>query len=127
MKNKINVVAGVIVNSDKKILLAKRKSGKWEFPGGKVELGETNQKALERELFEEFGVNTRTEDFIGYSTSENKNTIIDLFAYKSIVLEGDFKCKVHDEIIWEIPNNIKKYDLSEPDKEICEILIRVSS
>lgn len=57
----IHVVAAVIYNSRRQILLARRplhkhQGGKWEFPGGKVELHETATLALKRELFEELGI-----------------------------------------------------------------------
>ena len=54
------MVAGIIINQNK-ILIGKRKDkdiggGKWEFPGGKIEVGEINSEALERELYEELGI-----------------------------------------------------------------------
>lgn len=57
----IHVAVGVIINKDKQVLIAKRGShqhqgDKWEFPGGKVEDGETSQEALSRELKEELGI-----------------------------------------------------------------------
>ena len=57
----IHVVAGVLRDTRGRILLARRTEGRdlagaWEFPGGKVEFGESPAKALERELFEELGI-----------------------------------------------------------------------
>ena len=57
----MHVVVGVIVNSAKQILIAKRKAnthlaGLWEFPGGKLEAGEIPLDALKRELQEELGI-----------------------------------------------------------------------
>jgi len=57
----INVTAAII-ERDGKILIAKRSStsslpNKWEFPGGKVEAGETTEECLARELWEEFNIN----------------------------------------------------------------------
>ena len=61
----ITVVAALI-KVDNKILIAKRRTGnmhvinKWEFPGGKVELNETEEDAIEREIKEEFEINIKT-------------------------------------------------------------------
>lgn len=61
-KKSIQVVAGIIWSNDKQsILIAKRpehlhKGGYWEFPGGKIELGETAERALQRELYEELTI-----------------------------------------------------------------------
>src|SRR6476619_2625198 len=57
----VHVAVGVIVNKDGKILIAKRpeqshQGGLWEFPGGKVEQGESLFAALQRELFEELAI-----------------------------------------------------------------------
>jgi len=52
----IHVVAGVIYNAQGEILLARRQSGLWEFPGGKCEQGESVPQALARELQEELGI-----------------------------------------------------------------------
>jgi len=65
----IKVVAALI-KKDGKALIAKRATGneavfgKWEFPGGKVEPGETEKKAIEREIKEEFEMNIEVNKFI---------------------------------------------------------------
>ena len=60
-KNVIEVVTGILKNDQNEILIAQRpknkpKGGYWEFPGGKIELGENAFSALKREFFEEIGV-----------------------------------------------------------------------
>ena len=57
----IFVVAGILIDQDKSILLAQRSAEKsfplqWEFPGGKIEEGENSESALKRELFEELNI-----------------------------------------------------------------------
>ena len=65
----ITVVAALIKKEDK-ILIAKRSTGdlniigKWEFPGGKVELNETEETAIEREIFEEFDMMVKANKFL---------------------------------------------------------------
>jgi 8-oxo-dGTP diphosphatase len=61
------VAAALLVN-DNKILIAQRKStdklaGKWEFPGGKLEPGETLEECLKREMHEEFGIEVEVGEF----------------------------------------------------------------
>ena len=68
----IDVAAGIIQREDGKILLARRKPGShlagyWEFPGGKIEEGESPEECLERELLEELGIVTKTGAFVAES------------------------------------------------------------
>lgn len=60
-----HVVIGIVINSEKKVLIAQRlahqiKAGFWEFPGGKVEMDETAFNALQREFLEEIGVEVKS-------------------------------------------------------------------
>jgi 8-oxo-dGTP diphosphatase len=66
------VAAAVLVDSERRILLAQRPSGKpmaglWEFPGGKVDRGETPEAALVRELREELGIDVRPRDLAPFT------------------------------------------------------------
>ena len=78
--NEILVVAGVFFNQDK-ILAAlrppfKSSGGLWEFPGGKVEAGETLEESLARELLEELNVSAQVLDRIGQSQCEVEGKVI---------------------------------------------------
>ena len=118
----VEVVAGILIKEGK-VLIARRAAhksmpGKWEFPGGKIEAHESPEAALERELFEEFGVRTQTGRYIGTSTHQSRHFHIKLLAYASVWLSGDFMLTDHDQITWvglaELPN----YDLGEADVAI---------
>ena len=64
---RVDVAAGILIDGKGHILLAQRadhqhQGGKWEFPGGKIEVGETPEQALCRELQEELGVQVEPQD-----------------------------------------------------------------
>lgn len=122
----IEVVAGILVKGNK-ILLAKRAShksmpGKWEFPGGKIEKNEEPKKALERELFEEFGIVTKAKTHFK-TTEHNYDTFnIKLISYIVELISGEFSLSDHDEIHWVEITKLSNYDVTDADKPIIELL-----
>ncbi|MDN5285701.1 MAG: hydrolase [Mucilaginibacter sp.] len=123
----IEVVAAVIFDSQKRILIAKRKiekslGGKWEFPGGKIEDGEDHRSALERELMEEMNIATKANRFIGSNTHHYPNFTINLYAYKTELLSSEFKLVDHDLIKWIEYNDFENYDFAEADIPIVQKL-----
>lgn len=117
----IDVVAAIIFK-DNKLLIAKRQNDKWEFPGGKIEKGETSEKALERELYEEFEINSKVNDFVCSNEHKYEHIHINLHAYKVEVFDNNFKLLTHKEIKWIKPKDLLKYDLSKADIPIAEHL-----
>ncbi len=123
----IEVVAGILVKKNK-VLIARRaphKSmpGKWEFPGGKIEASETPEAALERELFEEFGVKTKTGEFIATSEHDYGSFKIKLLAYFSTYEEGNFNLTDHDQIEWVKLEKLLEFDLAKADVPIVEKIL----
>lgn len=113
-------VTAAIIEKDGKILLARRKEGdalggKWEFPGGKMEPGETPEACLRRELMEEFGVKTKVGAFFCSSRFEYKHLPIKLLVYRVRHVSGEFKLNEHSEIAWVPPAELLNYDLSSAD------------
>ncbi|MBN2891514.1 MAG: (deoxy)nucleoside triphosphate pyrophosphohydrolase [Bacteroidales bacterium] len=125
--NQIDVVAAVIINENNEILIARRKQnisngGKWEFPGGKLEKGETHEMALERELLEEFNIITKTGKYIGSKTHTKDKISINLYVYFSTFISGNFELSDHDKITWENAQNLKKIDFSDADIHFVKML-----
>lgn len=117
------------MEKDGKILLAQRRQGdalggKWEFPGGKIEPGETPEQCLRRELKEEFGVETRIGDFVCSSKFEYKHLPVELLVYRAVHLFGEFRLNEHDRIEWVAPGDLAKYDLSSADIPVVDVLLR---
>jgi 8-oxo-dGTP diphosphatase len=100
----MNSVAGVIIE-DRKIFIAKRVAkgdmgGRWEFPGGKVEDGETDEQALVREYEEEFRVRIRVGAYIGGAEFERHGNRHAARAYEAVLLGRDFVVSEHTAWRW---------------------------
>lgn len=124
----IKVVAALI-EKDNKILLAKRSTGdsnvlgKWEFPGGKVELNEDEFDAIEREILEEFELKIKAKEFIINNVCEYPTKTVDLRLYSCDYISGDFKLHDHSEIAWVDKNELLTYDLALADIPLANYII----
>lgn len=104
-------------------LVARRKAGgalslKWEFPGGKLEPGETHQEAMVREWDEEFKIPVETGQFLCRGTFYHNNKEFVLSAYEVHLLSEDFSLIEHTEIRWETLSDISRMDLADSDREL---------
>ena len=122
------LVVAAIIKKQNKYLIARRASqkahgGRWEFPGGKIEKGETPEIALERELFEELSIKTRIGPFVISATHDYENFKIKLMAYEVAHLSGEFKLSDHDEIAWVTAAEMKAYHMSGADLSIINHLM----
>jgi len=100
----ITVTAAIVVK-DNRILAARRRAGMrleglWEFPGGKLEAGETPQQCLARELAEEFGIETSIGRCVGESVHDDGVLTVRLLAYQVTHVSGDFSLTDHDKMKW---------------------------
>lgn len=122
------VVAAVIYR-DQNLLLARRKSGKsmagyWEFPGGKIENGETPEKALTRELFEEFDVVVSVGKEIATHRHDYEHIKIELIAHETRIESGELELRDHDAIVWVTPHEARQYKLAPADIPILEHILQ---
>jgi 8-oxo-dGTP diphosphatase len=98
--------------------VGKHLAGFWEFPGGKIESGESPEQCLERELFEEFGVRAKIGEFVGESIFSYPDIKVQLLAYRAKLLSGDFILFEHDKIEWVYVEQIRNYQLAPADLSI---------
>ncbi len=125
-------VAAAVLEKDGKILLARRRegdalAGKWEFPGGKLEPGETPRECLRRELAEEFGIDSSIGEFVCASEFEYGHTHIELLAYRASHVGGEFVLNDHSEIKWVTPAELLAYDLASADIPVARRLAEPGS
>ena len=124
----IQVAAAVIIKN-KKILIARRKNSLcgnkgWEFPGGKVEPGETFQQCLVREIKEEFNVVIDVGLFVAEAKHKINNKIIHLSAFEAVILSGNIIPVEHEEITFVMPKELLNYNLLPADIPIAKEIIR---
>ena len=123
-------VTAAIIVSDGRVLIARRGpneklAGWWEFPGGKLEAGETLQECLRRELYEELGVRTVVNEIIAESVFEYEHGEIHLVALKTHIVEGEIVLTVHDSYEWVKPERLLSYSLAPADIPIAEYLLKL--
>lgn len=126
----IPVVAGLIRRQGK-VLVGQRPegaslAGSWEFPGGKIELGESPEQALARELKEELGVDAEIGPLkFVFTHTYGKTGILFLF-YDVKFWKGAIKTQQHLDLRWVTPKELEKLELPEANskflKQILEVL-----
>lgn len=123
------VAAAALVDPDGRVLIAKRPAGKamaglWEFPGGKVEPGETPEATLVRELKEELGVDTRASclapvAFASHSY-EDFHLLMPVFACR--IWQGEPRALEHEALAWVKPARLRDYPMPPADEPLIGLL-----
>ena len=126
------VVAAIIERSGR-ILIAQRKNLgyhplKWEFPGGKVESGETPEAAVIRELQEELGIAARVDrELMRYEYQYPGRSRILLIFYRVVDFDGDPRNLDFERIRWEYPDLLYNYDFLEGDTQFIARLPEIAN
>jgi 8-oxo-dGTP diphosphatase len=120
----IQVVGAAIINEKGELLCAQRGYGsligKWEFPGGKVEKGETDQQALAREIKEELDIDVEVEELIDENYNEYSDKNINLKVYRCKYVSGAINDTEHQALAWKKPDAVESLDWAEADKPIVD-------
>jgi len=122
----IRVVCGVIFNEGR-ILLCRRKpekslGGYWEFPGGKIEVGETEEESLYRELQEELGIKVEIERYFMSVVHNYDAFTIELIAYVCTTEQSSCILTDHDEYKWVNKSELLNWELAPADIPIADEL-----
>lgn len=90
-------------------------AGKWEFPGGKVEVGESPQTALAREIEEELGLRIAVAELLGSGSATVGSRVIRLDVYAASIVSGDVALREHAQIAWADAEGLLGFDWAEAD------------
>jgi len=123
------VAAVALVDADGRVLIARRPAGKamaglWEFPGGKVNPGETPEEALIRELKEELGIDVTERCLAPFTFASHRYEAFHLLMplYVCRVWQGDVQALEHEALAWVRPVRLGDYDMPPADKPLVAML-----
>jgi 8-oxo-dGTP diphosphatase len=124
----IPVVAGFVRKGDL-VLVGQRPenhslAGQWEFPGGKIESGETPEQALIRELSEELGIEAEVGELKLACTHHYGDVNILILFFEILFWKGEPKAKHHLMLEWIKPQDLTKRPIPEANKKILDRIFK---
>ena len=122
----IDVVAAVI-NKNNKYLIAQRNRNKhfsyhWEFPGGKVDEGETFESALKREIHEELSINIKIQEKISSQKHKDDKINVQIHYFLCSHLNGKIELSEHEDMCWASKKELYNYQMAPGDSKIIKFL-----
>lgn len=126
MKKIINVVAAAIIKEDK-IFCAQRPEGKslagyWEFPGGKLEIGESPEEALIREIKEEFDADIEIIDYVNEASYDYDFGTVIMKTFRAKLLSDKLELLEHQDSKWLTSEELNTLEWAPVDIPAVEIL-----
>ena len=119
----VDVVAAIIKKENQYLIVQRNKKKhlglKWEFPGGKVENGESFKEALLREIKEEINIKINIYEKIAQEKYQDEKIDIVLHYYLCSIESGEIKLSEHENLAWVEKKDFHKYDFTEGD---CNML-----
>ena len=129
LENAMLKVTAAIIIEEGRTLIAERPAGgrhpgAWEFPGGKVEPGETPEECLARELKEELGIEVEVVEKLAEVVHNYDDATVELMAFRCAITKGtpqNLGCSAHEFVPLE---RLEEYDLLPPDRELARRILR---
>ncbi len=121
-------VVGAVLVRDGRILAAQRGegmslAGRWEFPGGKIEPGETPQETLRREIVEELGCRIEIGELVARTEHAYDFGLVDLSTYWCRLIDGEPALTEHAAIVWADAEELAALEWAPADVEAVETIL----
>lgn len=118
------IVTAAVIHRDGQVLIAHRPEkgllgGMWEFPGGKIEPGETLPECLRREIREELGVEIQVEEAFGVYQHGYTHFKVTLHAFCCSLTDGEPQALEASEIRWTVPDELQNFPMGKIDRQIA--------
>ena len=122
----IDVVAAVIKKNNKYLITQRNKNKHfafyWEFPGGKVDKGESFEIALKREILEELSINIKIIEKIASEKFKDDKINVVVHYFLCEKFNEDIKLLEHEDMKWVIKKNLQNYKLAPGDAKIIKYI-----
>lgn len=120
-------VTCAIIRDNNKVLACQRgpdisRPLKWEFPGGKIRTGETEEACIVRELQEELGITAKALKKLPMKRHDYGDKIVELTPLLCRITQGTIALTEHADYLWDTPENIRNLDWSEADEWVVGLL-----
>ena len=128
MSMPLSVVVAVIEDPSGRLLITRRPwsashGGFWEFPGGKIELGETADAALKREMQEELGLSILAHESIGVVHHLYAHRAVELSVYYVLKYDGVPQCLEEQlDLKWIFPSDFNTFQFPEANAEVLNLI-----
>ncbi|WP_097027025.1 (deoxy)nucleoside triphosphate pyrophosphohydrolase [Clostridium peptidivorans] len=128
MKKIVKVVGAIIENEHNEVLCALRSTkmtlpNLWEFPGGKIEQGESIADAIVREIKEELNCDVEFINIFNDNTHEYENSIVNLITAKCKIVDGHPVADEHAKLIWLNKENLLSLNWAPADIPAVKLLV----
>ena len=124
----LEVVAALLRRGEKFLIcrrpMHKARGGQWEFAGGKVELGETKQQAIIREIREELSLTISAGEVAAETVHAYPDLTVHLSLLEAEILSGELNQNEHSDIAWITLRDVHKYDLCPADRALVKQLLQ---
>ena len=110
----------IIYHGGKILIGRRRRDGRWELPGGKIDPGETPEACIVREINEELDLDVRIERFLGIVEGMYRGILMKVWAYVTVCDNPAAAVKVHEQIRWIDPAEAAAFDIVEEDALVLQ-------
>jgi 8-oxo-dGTP diphosphatase len=126
--NRVQVAAGVIARNGRVLVCQRTATGrhplKWEFPGGKLEVGETPAECVRRELREELGIEAIPGEELWRTSYDYASARVDLIFLRVATFAGEPQNLAFADLRWATPEDLPALDFLEADVGLVQRLAR---
>ena len=124
----LRVTCAIIQDQNNRVLVTQRSAAmklplKWEFPGGKIEAGETPEACLIREIKEELMIEIQLKDQLPSNLHQYETFSLELIPFTAVIISGTIELKEHTQYIWANRDQLSTLDWAAADVPILHYFL----